>query len=181
MRAVGIVTQTGKYFFLASGLPGFGSGSAMATLAMEHAAAAAAANTRSLLFALPSSFLSVLLSPESATLVALATRTQRRAEADGCLETVEAEAPRKEAVIVTEAISVFLLEPLLPPVCLSYSQSSRNMEFFVMVPLTRLRLEGHPLPYPKKCPSVSDATTCSLFYLDKIRWEWLLRSFNLLD
>lgn len=47
--AVGMVTQTGAYFFLAASVPLLGSSSANATLAKEHTAAAAAVNTRSLL------------------------------------------------------------------------------------------------------------------------------------
>ncbi|CAI9785753.1 unnamed protein product [Fraxinus pennsylvanica] len=75
MRAVGIVTQIGAYFFLASGVPGLGM-SAMATLAMEHAAAAAAtANIKSLLVLL---FLSSTIFPFWESLEALTTTMTRQ-------------------------------------------------------------------------------------------------------
>ncbi|NMR96168.1 hypothetical protein HKB01_02600 [Vibrio parahaemolyticus] len=57
MLAVGLVTQTGAYFFLASGVPGLGS-SATAIPATEQTAAAAAANIKFLLPLLPSMSLS---------------------------------------------------------------------------------------------------------------------------
>lgn len=74
--AVGIVTQTGAYFFLASGVPRLGSsGSAIATFAMEQAAAAAAANTSSLLplLLLSSLFLNSMLTFSAFDDAALAT------------------------------------------------------------------------------------------------------------
>lgn len=74
--AVGIVTQIGAYFFLASGVPGLGS-SAIATFAMEQpaAAAAAAANTSSLLplLLLSSLFLNSMLTFSAFDDEALAT------------------------------------------------------------------------------------------------------------
>lgn len=102
MRAVGIVTQTGAYFFLAAGVPRSGS-SAMATLAMEHAAAAAAAKIKSLLPLLLSSlllFISTVPFSASGALEAWATMRLRRG-VEG-LVMVEA---RNEAVMVMEAIS----------------------------------------------------------------------------
>lgn len=74
--AVGIVTQTGAYFFLASGVPRLGSSdSAIATFAMEQAAAAAAANTSSLLplLLLSSLFLNSMLTFSAFDDAALAT------------------------------------------------------------------------------------------------------------
>lgn len=74
--AVGIVTQTGAYFFLASGVPRLGSSdSAIATVAMEQAAAAAAANTSSLLplLLLSSLFLNSMLTFSAFDDAALAT------------------------------------------------------------------------------------------------------------
>lgn len=101
MRAVGIVTQTGAYFFLASGVPGFGSSSAMAILAMEQAAAAAAANTNSLL-PLFSSFTSTFFSSIlGLSPTALTTKSPRRA---GSLARAELEVGRRQDVIVTEAM-----------------------------------------------------------------------------
>lgn len=101
--AVGNETQIGAYFFLASGVPRFGSWSAIATLAREHAAAAAAANTRSLLFVLLSWSGRSL---DSENLMALAITTPRRALVDGCFDiVVAAELLRNEAVMVMEAIA----------------------------------------------------------------------------
>ncbi|KAJ8449463.1 hypothetical protein Cgig2_002260 [Carnegiea gigantea] len=109
--AVGNETQIGAYFFLASGVPRFGSSSAIATLAREHAAAAAAANTRSLLFVLLSWSGRSL---DSENLMALAITTPRRALVDGCFNTVvAAELLRNEAVMVMEAISGSLSPPPL--------------------------------------------------------------------
>lgn len=74
--AVGIVTQTGAYFFLASGVPRLGSSdSAIATFAMEQAAAAAAENTSSLLplLLLSSLFLNSMLTFSAFDDAALAT------------------------------------------------------------------------------------------------------------
>ena len=74
--AVGIVTQTGAYFFLASGVPRLGSSdSAIATFATEQAAAAAAANTSSLLplLLLSSLFLNSMLTFSAFDDAALAT------------------------------------------------------------------------------------------------------------
>lgn len=74
--AVGIVTQIGAYFFLASGVPRLGSSdSAIATFAMEQAAAAAAANTSSLLplLLLSSLFLNSMLTFSAFDDAALAT------------------------------------------------------------------------------------------------------------
>lgn len=109
IRAVGIVTQIGAYFFLASGDPLFGSPSAMATLATENAAAAAAAKNKSLLPLLLSSLLlflnSKLVFSPSVVLEPLATMRPRREEVEGCLVTVEAAPARKEALMVMEAIS----------------------------------------------------------------------------
>lgn len=109
IRAVGIVTQTGAYFSLASFEPRFGS-SAMAALAMEHAAAAAAANIRSLLpllLLLLLFFISKLPFSPSGALEALATMRLLRA-VEG-LVMVEAEPVRKEAAMVMEAICANLV------------------------------------------------------------------------
>ncbi|KAJ6750780.1 hypothetical protein OIU85_001328 [Salix viminalis] len=107
IRAVGIVTQIGAYFFLASGVPRLGSSSAMATLAMEQAAAAAAANIKSLLPLLLSSlFFTSTLTP-SVVLEALATMSPLRGVVvEGCL--AMAEPARNEAVMVMDAISAAL-------------------------------------------------------------------------
>ncbi|PKI60179.1 hypothetical protein CRG98_019367 [Punica granatum] len=103
--AVGIVTQMGAYFFLASGVPRFGSSSASAAPAMAATAVVAAAKTKSRRPLTLSSALAMLLSstpafsPSAATLVALATIRPRRGAKTGC-----AEAAKNEAVMVIEAI-----------------------------------------------------------------------------
>ena len=103
MRAVGIVTQIGAYFFLASGVPRLGSSSAMATLAMEQAAAAAAANIKSLLPLLLSSLFFISTLTLSVALEALATMSPPRGAVEGCLAMVEP--VRNGAVMVMDAIS----------------------------------------------------------------------------
>lgn len=105
--AVGIVTQTGAYFFLASAVPRLGSSSPIATFATEQAAAAAAAKINSLLPLLPSCFIisKLALSPWSA-LVALATIAPLRAALEGSLVKLELELGRREAVMLIEAMSV---------------------------------------------------------------------------
>lgn len=105
--AVGIVTQTGAYFFLASILPRLGS-TAMAMLAKEHAAAAAAAKTNSLLPLLLSS-LATIFSPS--TFEAFATTRLRRAmvgvAVGDCFEMEAAAEPARNeaAVMVMDAIA----------------------------------------------------------------------------
>lgn len=106
IRAVGIVTQTGAYFFLASGVPGFGS-SATATLAMDHAAAAAAAVDTKSLLPLPLlcfTCISYLDCSPSESEEALATTRPRRAVAGGLVVVVmvenEAEPLRNEGAVV---------------------------------------------------------------------------------
>ncbi|CAL5433949.1 unnamed protein product [Camellia sinensis] len=109
MRAVGIVTQTGAYFFLASGVPRCGS-SATDTFTTDHTAAAAAANTRSLLPALLLllfSLLSFLKLTLSLTFEALAIITPRLRPPWPVVEggLVVATLWKEAAVIVMEAIS----------------------------------------------------------------------------
>jgi hypothetical protein len=103
--AVGIVTQTGAYFFLASGVPLFGSSSAIATPPTEQtaAAAAAAANIKFLLPFLLSSFsfsYLTIFSP-STDWTALTTSLLGVAMVD---RLVTAGQPRIEAVMVIDAI-----------------------------------------------------------------------------
>lgn len=105
-----MVTQIGVYFFLASGVPFFGSSSsAMAALATTQAATAAAAKTKSLLPLLLSSLSALnsrLAFSASVALRALAmTRPLVEALAEGSLPTTADEPARKEAVMVMEAIS----------------------------------------------------------------------------
>lgn len=102
MRAVGIVTQTGPYFFLASGVPRFGSSSANTIFAKEiDAAAANALKTKSLL---PSCRLliatfSLSLEFEHAR-IASARRLELVVAGRGGLERVAAEPPRNVVVMV---------------------------------------------------------------------------------
>lgn len=81
----------------------------MAIFAMEHATAAAAANTKSLLFELVSSLVVLQFSDP---LMALAITTPRRAWVEDCFDTVLV--LRNEAVIVMEAMahSAFLVSLL---------------------------------------------------------------------
>jgi hypothetical protein len=103
------VTQTGAYFFLAASVPLFGSSSAIATLAKEHTAAAAAVKTRSLLiFMLCSCFLFsklvVFSLPEALTTVRL--RLLLLEMFAGRFETVG----RNEDVMVIDAIAIGKLD-----------------------------------------------------------------------
>lgn len=124
--AVGIVTQTGAYFFLASAVPRLGSSSPIATFATEQAAAAAAAaaaaKINSLLPLLPSCFIisKLALSPWSA-LVALAAITPLRAALEGSLVKLELELGRREAVMLIEAMSV----------CVNSKQGAQTLFSFV--------------------------------------------------
>ncbi|KAH0872532.1 hypothetical protein HID58_069894, partial [Brassica napus] len=96
----GIVTQTGAYFFLAASVPLLGSSSsAMATLAKEHTAAAAAVNIRSLLIFMVCSFLVVFSLVEALTTVRL--RLSLPETVAGSFET----AGRNEDVMVIDAIA----------------------------------------------------------------------------
>lgn len=100
MRAVGLVTQTAAYFFLASTVPRFGS-SANTTLATEQAAAAATANIKFLRVLMLLLLSSLAISSEVPE--ALTTIEPRRVVAVGwCL--VAAEPPKNDAVVVMEAI-----------------------------------------------------------------------------
>ena len=94
------MTQTGAYFFLAASVPLLGSSSsAMATLAKEHTAAAAAVNTRSLLIFMVCSCLVVFSLVEALTTVRL--RLLLLEMVDGSFETVG----RNEDVMVIDAIA----------------------------------------------------------------------------
>lgn len=94
------MTQTGAYFFLAASVPLLGSSSsAMATLAKEHTAAAAAVNIRSLLIFLLCSCFVVFSLVEALTTVRL--RLLLLEMVDGSFETVG----RNEDVMVIDAIS----------------------------------------------------------------------------
>lgn len=96
MRAVGIVKQTGAYFFLASEVPRFGS-SAMAALAAEHAAAATTTNIMSLLLLLSS------FTIFSDSIEALTITTPRRGVVVGsCLPA--AALPKNEVTVMVEAM-----------------------------------------------------------------------------
>ncbi|CAE5968013.1 unnamed protein product [Arabidopsis arenosa] len=99
--AVGIVTQTCAYFFLAASVPRLGSSSsAMATLAKEQTAAAAAVNMRSLLIVVLLCSLTSKLGVLS-LVEALTTESLRPLVAEGSLAT----AGRKVAVMVIDAIA----------------------------------------------------------------------------
>lgn len=93
------MTQTGAYFFLAASVPFLGSSSsAMASLAKEHAAAAAAVNIRSLLIFMLCSCLVVLSLVEALTTVRV--RLLLPEMVAGSFE----RAGRNEDVMVIEAI-----------------------------------------------------------------------------
>lgn len=95
------MTQTCAYFFLAASVPRLGSSSsAMATLAKEQTAAAAAVNMRSLLIVVLHCSLTCKLGVLS-LVEALTTESLRPPVAEGSL----AMAGRKVAVMVIDAIA----------------------------------------------------------------------------
>lgn len=105
MLAVGMVTQMGAYFFLASGVPGFGS-SAKATpqaAAAEQAAAAAAANTMSLLLFFMTSLAFPPCSTPSIDPAAFTTTDMRRWGKDWLVDDPTT-VPMNGVVMVMEAI-----------------------------------------------------------------------------
>jgi hypothetical protein len=83
----------------------------MATLAMEKAAAAAAANIKSLLPLLLSSLFFISTLTPSVALEALATMSPLRGVVEGCL--AMAEPVRNEAVMVMDAISALQISCFL--------------------------------------------------------------------
>ncbi|MFS7914880.1 hypothetical protein Hanom_Chr02g00158771 [Helianthus anomalus] len=107
MRAVGIVMQTGAYFFLAASVPRFGSSSsANATLATDNTAKPATANIMSLR-PLPALFSSTTTFSAPATFdpLAITTNPRRLVVVLGCLVAAMAAEPvRKVEAIVIEAI-----------------------------------------------------------------------------
>lgn len=177
---------------MASGVPRFGS-SAMATLAMEHTAAAAPANTRSLLPLLLSSLTSFFNSKLVFSLEALMRTRPLLAVVEGSLAMVEGELGRKEAAIVTEAISATL-------VCCCCSKLSETLSEVYCVYLAikkKLKEEKwkeeqivpgcfladtkrhHPFPYPMKFPYPNGLLPRVAFYLPKRLWNSrLLKSDN---
>ena len=108
-RAVGMATQMGPYFFLASGVPRFGS-SANATIpcpATAVTAAAATANIAALRPLLPFSSLPSKLAAATSWPSDLAAAFAAKRARRGCCATAAAP-PTKEAIMLTDAISLSL-------------------------------------------------------------------------